>query len=123
MRLDHSSKFYAIRGGRASGRLISAFSDSGVFALFCNCRLDDFAPLYNTINPCSQVVHPDYDLDDAEVVKPPTHHPITASLAPSCGCEPSGWPRACPPFHIRFHDRACGRLVVKRRWTLSFWCR
>jgi len=29
-------------------------------------RLEDFAPLFNTINPCAEVVHPDYDLDDAE---------------------------------------------------------
>lgn len=33
-------------------------------------RLEDFAPLYNTINPESKVVHPDYDLDeDAEGIR------------------------------------------------------
>ena len=26
--------------------------------------LDDFVPMYNSINPLSRIVHPDYDLDD-----------------------------------------------------------
>ena len=48
----------------------------------CDDRLDDFAPLYNTLHPQSAVVHPDYDLDDAEVVCVRPHPSIALVTRP-----------------------------------------
>ena len=31
--------------------------------------LDDFVPMYNSINPLSRIVHPDYDLDEEVEVR------------------------------------------------------